>query len=110
MICVLYRARGDLDRDEFMFFMTGGVGLENKLDNPDPSWLSDKSWDEICRLNDLKSMKGFRYETNIMEKISLCNILLCPVLLDCPLKCISNGFVFVSIAVYVKTRQPVRQN
>jgi dynein heavy chain len=49
-----------MDKDEFMFFLTGGVGLENKLANPDPSWLSDKSWDEICRMWDLKAFKEFR--------------------------------------------------
>lgn len=54
------RAKGDLDPDEFMFLMTGGVGLENNVPNPDTSWLSDKSWDEICRLTNLKSFKGFR--------------------------------------------------
>ena len=54
------RAKGDLDRDEFMFFLTGGVGLENKIPNPDSKWLSDKSWDEICRMSDLPHFKGFR--------------------------------------------------
>lgn len=44
---------------EFLFFLTGGVGLENKLENPAPSWLSDKSWDEICRMSDMKSFAGF---------------------------------------------------
>jgi dynein heavy chain len=43
-----------------MFFLTGGVGLENKLANPAPAWLTDKSWDEICRLSDLKKYKKFR--------------------------------------------------
>ena len=55
-----YRSKHELDRDEFMFFLTGGVGLENKLANPAPTWLTDKSWDEICRASDLKSMKKFR--------------------------------------------------
>ena len=54
------RAKGDLDHDEFMFFLTGGVGLENSVTNPDNSWLSDKSWDEICRLTDLKSFNGYK--------------------------------------------------
>ena len=54
------RAKGDLDMAEFMFFLTGGVGLENKLPNPDSSWLSDKSWDEICRASDFKAFKGFK--------------------------------------------------
>ena len=43
-----------------MFFLTGGVGLENKIPNPAPEWLSDKSWDEICRMCDMDGFKGFR--------------------------------------------------
>ncbi|PAA47942.1 hypothetical protein BOX15_Mlig003862g8 [Macrostomum lignano] len=53
-------ARGELDEKELLFLLTGGVGLENKLPNPDPSWLSEKSWDEICRMSDLPAFKGFR--------------------------------------------------
>ncbi|GFO33725.1 dynein heavy chain 12, axonemal-like, partial [Plakobranchus ocellatus] len=55
-------ARNDLNHEEYMFFLTGGVGLENKLANPDPSWLIDKSWDEICRMSELKHFKGFRQD------------------------------------------------
>lgn len=54
------RSKNELDKDEFMFFLTGGVGLENKLANPAPTWLTDKSWDELCRLSDLKKYKKFR--------------------------------------------------
>jgi len=73
-----------MDRQEFMFFLTGGVGLDNKvcwgpaqvhclnstakqIPNPDSSWLSDKSWDEICRMCDLPAFKTFRqhFESNI---------------------------------------------
>ena len=43
-----------------MFFLTGGVGLENKVPNPAPSWLSDKAWDEVCRMCDLPGYTGFR--------------------------------------------------
>ena len=49
-----------MDHQEFMFFLTGGVGLENKIPNPAPAWLSDKSWDEICRMCDLKAFRDFR--------------------------------------------------
>lgn len=45
---------------EFMFFLTGGVGLANTNPNPDKSWLVDKSWDEICRMSDMPAFKGFR--------------------------------------------------
>lgn len=44
-----------------MFFLTGGIGLQNKDPNPDPSWLTDKSWDEVCRMSNLPSFKGFKY-------------------------------------------------
>lgn len=57
-----YRSKKELDQEEYMFFLTGGVGLENKLSNPAPTWLTDKSWDELCRLSDLKSYKKLRYE------------------------------------------------
>ncbi len=55
-----HRDKKELDTEGFMFFLTGGVGLENKLENPDSTWLSDKSWDEICRMCDLPGYKGFR--------------------------------------------------
>uniref|UniRef100_A0A8C6ZQS7 Uncharacterized protein n=1 Tax=Nothoprocta perdicaria TaxID=30464 RepID=A0A8C6ZQS7_NOTPE len=42
------RAKNEIERQEFMFLLTGGVGLKNKYKNPDPSWLPDKSWDELC--------------------------------------------------------------
>lgn len=56
----LLLSRGELDQAEYMFLLTGGVGLENKIKNPASDWLIDKSWDEICRLSDLPSFKGFR--------------------------------------------------
>jgi len=55
-------AKGDLDHDELLFFLTGGVGIQTTMPNPtDKSWLSDRSWDEICRMSALPSFKGFAY-------------------------------------------------
>ncbi|CAB3984933.1 dynein heavy chain 12, axonemal-like, partial [Paramuricea clavata] len=53
-------SKNELGTEEFLFFLTGGIGLENKIANPDPSWLSDKSWDEICRMCDLDGFQDFR--------------------------------------------------
>ncbi|XP_071807320.1 dynein axonemal heavy chain 12-like isoform X1 [Asterias amurensis] len=65
----------EMDQEEFMFFLTGGVGLENKLENPDSSWLSDRSWDEICRMCDRPAFKGFRdhFQDHLEEWRSLYN-------------------------------------
>uniref|UniRef100_A0A8C3DXB0 Dynein axonemal heavy chain 12 n=1 Tax=Corvus moneduloides TaxID=1196302 RepID=A0A8C3DXB0_CORMO len=43
-------ANNEIEHQEFLFLLTGGVGLKNIHKNPDPSWLSDKSWDELCLL------------------------------------------------------------
>ena len=43
-----------MDKAEYLFFLTGGIGLENKHKNPGQGWLSDKSWDELCRLSDVQ--------------------------------------------------------
>uniref|UniRef100_A0ABD2X5S3 Dynein heavy chain 7, axonemal n=1 Tax=Trichogramma kaykai TaxID=54128 RepID=A0ABD2X5S3_9HYME len=50
---------GKMSSAQWMFFLTGGVGLENPHPNP-AQWLPVKSWDEICRLNDVPGFEGIR--------------------------------------------------
>ncbi|KAJ8931053.1 hypothetical protein NQ314_016082, partial [Rhamnusium bicolor] len=52
-------AQQKLDEREFMFLLTGGVNVENPFENPCTSWLPTSSWNEICRVDDLASFKGF---------------------------------------------------
>ncbi|KAH8876868.1 Dynein heavy chain 7, axonemal [Schistosoma japonicum] len=69
-MCInIVKSRGELEMDEFMFFLTGGVGLENKLSNPASGWLSDKCWNEICRMTTLKGFETFRehFTTHLNE-------------------------------------------
>ncbi|ALC38670.1 Dhc36C [Drosophila busckii] len=48
-----------IDNGEWMFLLTGGIGLENPHKNP-ASWLGVQNWDEVCRLSSLPNFKGLR--------------------------------------------------
>eukprot|EP00945_MAST-04E_sp_MAST-4E-sp1_P005163 g5163.t1 len=52
--------RKEIDQAEWYFLLTGGVSVDNLYPNPCPEWLSQKSWDEICRLSDLPALNGLR--------------------------------------------------
>ncbi|XP_054071997.1 dynein axonemal heavy chain 12 isoform X1 [Rissa tridactyla] len=67
LCCSLLMAKNEIEQQEFVFLLTGGVGLKNKYKNPDPSWLSDKSWDELCRASEIPALKGLR--SHISENI-----------------------------------------
>ncbi|XP_046403326.1 dynein axonemal heavy chain 7 [Ischnura elegans] len=58
----------EVDHDEWMFLLTGGVGLENPYPNP-AEWLPTKSWDEFCRLDKMPAFKGMRedFEKNLSD-------------------------------------------
>ncbi|KAG6455707.1 hypothetical protein O3G_MSEX009350 [Manduca sexta] len=56
----ILRAKGAIDDELVVFLLTGGVALENPLENPAPSWLSDKAWSEIVRSSNLPGLRGFR--------------------------------------------------
>ena len=51
--------KGDLDYEEFRFFLTGGISLGGDLPPIPASWISEKSWGEINRISELKGFKGF---------------------------------------------------
>lgn len=44
----LIREDGHIDQPEWMFLLTGGVGLDNPVPNP-CNWITIKSWDELVR-------------------------------------------------------------
>ncbi|VVC38387.1 Dynein heavy chain, domain-2,Dynein heavy chain domain,Dynein heavy chain, P-loop containing D4 domain,P- [Cinara cedri] len=51
----------DINQEEWQFFLTGGINLDNPLKNK-ISWMQDKSWDELCRLRNLPKFKGVRVD------------------------------------------------
>uniref|UniRef100_A0A671X3C3 Dynein axonemal heavy chain 12 n=1 Tax=Sparus aurata TaxID=8175 RepID=A0A671X3C3_SPAAU len=60
LCCNLLLAKKEIEYSDFMFLLTGGVGLQNTVANPDPTWLQDKSWDEICRASELPGLQGIK--------------------------------------------------
>jgi hypothetical protein len=54
----LMKASGQLDENEFRFLLTGGTSIGTAPTN-ECSWLADKSWAELVRLDQLPSMTGF---------------------------------------------------
>ncbi|KAJ3118419.1 Dynein heavy chain 7, axonemal [Phlyctochytrium bullatum] len=62
LLCIaILRSRQEMDDSELQFLITGGLGVgANPIPNPDPSWLSDKAWNELCKLSEVASFQGLR--------------------------------------------------
>ncbi|GAB1862505.1 Dynein heavy chain 3, axonemal [Camponotus japonicus] len=70
VLCVgLLRAAHKLEKDLWVFLLTGGIALDNPYPNPDPSWLSDKSWSEVVRSSLLPGLEKLResFQSNISQ-------------------------------------------
>lgn len=61
LLCAnLLLAKKEIEYQELMFLLTGGVSLKSAEKNPAPEWLQDKSWEEICRASELAVFQGLR--------------------------------------------------
>ncbi|KAM4714769.1 dynein axonemal heavy chain 2 [Anableps anableps] len=60
MCAKILEVAGELNMDEYSFFLRGGVVIDkdDRMDNPFPSWLSESSWDNITELEKLPKFRG----------------------------------------------------
>ena len=49
----ILESRGEIDADEWMFLLTGGLGSVSDRPNPASEWLADRGWKELLRLEKL---------------------------------------------------------
>jgi len=64
------RLSSDVNPEEWLFFLTGGVSLENPIKNK-IIWLQDVSWDELCRLDNLPKFKVCDYTIYVIGRYLL---------------------------------------
>lgn len=64
----LIKENGNFDQAEWMFLLTGGVGLDNPIPNPS-AWITSKSWDEIVRYFRTSFQRISRYLHSILTTI-----------------------------------------
>ncbi|KAF5300254.1 hypothetical protein FQR65_LT09209 [Abscondita terminalis] len=61
LLCTrIMASRNKVDEAEYIFLLTGGVDVENVVPNPASTWLSAKSWNEICRLDKVTVFEGIK--------------------------------------------------
>ncbi|XP_039301684.1 dynein heavy chain 7, axonemal-like [Solenopsis invicta] len=62
-LLLVYNLRDESDTPksagQWLFLLTGGIGLENPYANP-AEWLLVKYWDQLCRLESVKGFEGIR--------------------------------------------------
>ncbi|EDV95581.1 GH15699 [Drosophila grimshawi] len=51
-------SQGRVDKNELLFFLTGGIGFKSLIKNPFSDWLPDKAWEGIYRASDLDGLKS----------------------------------------------------
>ncbi|XP_054015460.1 dynein axonemal heavy chain 3-like [Hylaeus anthracinus] len=61
VLCIgLLRAAAKVDEDLWTFLLTGGVALENPYPNPDPSWLTERSWSDVVKATNLRGLEKLK--------------------------------------------------
>uniref|UniRef100_A0A2K5C589 Dynein axonemal heavy chain 12 n=1 Tax=Aotus nancymaae TaxID=37293 RepID=A0A2K5C589_AOTNA len=73
LLCAnLLLSRKEIEYQELIFLLTGGVSLKSAEKNPDPTWLQEKSWEEICRATVWCPLLLFSIRQHFCEHIYEC--------------------------------------
>ncbi|XP_047370603.1 dynein axonemal heavy chain 7-like isoform X1 [Vespa velutina] len=59
LVINLLKQQKKLSMPQWIFLLTGGVGLDNPYVNP-TTWLPVKQWDELCRLDEVIGFSGIK--------------------------------------------------
>ncbi|KAJ3373477.1 Dynein heavy chain 3, axonemal [Kappamyces sp. JEL0680] len=60
ILCIgILRGSNEIDTDEWMFLLTGGLMIGEVPPNPAPGWLRDRAWAEAVRLSSYPAFKGY---------------------------------------------------
>lgn len=52
-------AYNKIEMIQFMFLLTGGTQTSSSPKNPDSGWITEKIWEDVCRLEQIKEFAGF---------------------------------------------------
>nr|XP_034195921.1 dynein heavy chain 7, axonemal-like isoform X1 [Osmia lignaria] len=55
----LLKQQGKLSLPQWIFLLTGGIGIDNPYANP-TTWLPSKQWNELCNLDSVDDFSGIR--------------------------------------------------
>lgn len=70
-----------LNREEWQFYLKGGIVLDKsgQMPNPAPDWISEESWDNITELESLANFSGISDSLSAVRTMKIAN----NVLIDC---------------------------
>jgi len=101
-LCVnILKHNKEVNEEEWRFLLTGGVRLDNPHHNT-MAWLPDRSWDEICRLENIpifgdirKTFKKYAEEWKAFYDSVVCRFLLFKVRVK------TDGLNFYMVDIFV---------
>ncbi|KAF5272087.1 hypothetical protein FQA39_LY01170 [Lamprigera yunnana] len=70
LLCIkILSYKNEINDEDYDFFLSDGLELEELAPNPASVWLNAKSWNEICRLNRISAFRGLKdsFEIDVFD-------------------------------------------